>query len=214
MPRSTPAISSSVDGPPGAGCSDTFAIRCTGMWPGESAYAQPLERPRPISCAIRRSVWYPTRTPSFTMFQVWVCTPSSSYPMLARPCSTVRSPTTFITGEPYRRAPSLSKVANEVPAYAASYPSARSSSVACPIDSWMVSHRLVGSITRSYRPLCTEGAFIFSASHSGTRDSSVSQSQVPPVRYSQPRPTGGAQVGRGWEYLTGGTWDWRSEEHT
>ena len=38
---------SSVDGPSGAGCSETLAIRCTGTWPGESAKAQPLERGMP-----------------------------------------------------------------------------------------------------------------------------------------------------------------------
>ena len=44
-PRSTWLISPSVSGPSAAGCSDTLAIRWIGMWPGESAYAQPLERP-------------------------------------------------------------------------------------------------------------------------------------------------------------------------
>ena len=34
---------------------------------------------------------------------------------------------------------------------------ARSNSVACPIDSWIVSHRLVGSMTRSYWPASTDG---------------------------------------------------------
>ena len=41
------------------------------------------------------------------MSQLWVCTPSSSYPMVARPCSTVRSPVTFMTGEPYCRVSEL-----------------------------------------------------------------------------------------------------------
>ena len=57
MPLSTPAMSSAVFGPPAAGSSDTLAIRCSGMWPGESANAQPLERPKPFSWAIRRSSW-------------------------------------------------------------------------------------------------------------------------------------------------------------
>jgi hypothetical protein len=35
---------------------------------------------------------------------------------VAKPCSTVRSAVTFITGEPYRMLFSLSGVANEVPA--------------------------------------------------------------------------------------------------
>ena len=56
----------------------------------------------------------------------------------------------------------------------------------------MVSHRLDGSITRSYRPGSTGGAAAFSASHSGSRASSVSQSHPVPVRYSQPRAAGGA----------------------
>lgn len=62
------------------------------------------------------------------------------------------------------------------------------------MDSWIVSHRLDGSTTRSYRPASTLGARIFSASSSGIRASSSSQSQPVPVRYSQPRPTGGAMV--------------------
>ena len=37
MPSSTPEIRSSVDGPSaGAGCRDTFAIRCNGIWFGPS----------------------------------------------------------------------------------------------------------------------------------------------------------------------------------
>ena len=35
---------------------------------------------------------------------------------VARPCSTVRSPVTFMTGEPYCSVPSWSRVANDVPA--------------------------------------------------------------------------------------------------
>lgn len=58
----------------------------------------------------------------------------------------------------------------------------------------MVSHRLEGSTTRSYGPGSTLGARIFSASSSGMRASSSPQSQPVPVRYSQPRPTGGAMV--------------------
>ena len=41
-------------------------------------------------------------------------------------------------------------------------------------------------------PASTVGAFSFSASSSGTSASSASQSQCAPVRYSHPRPTGGA----------------------
>ena len=45
-------------GRPAAGCSETLAIRCSGMWPGESANAQPLDAVRARSaCAIRRSSW-------------------------------------------------------------------------------------------------------------------------------------------------------------
>jgi hypothetical protein len=66
--------------------------------------------------------------------------------------------------------------------------------VACPIDSWIVSHRFVGSTTRSYTPGSTDGAATFSASSAGSRASSPSQSQPVPSRYSQPRPTGGAVV--------------------
>ena len=38
---------------------------------------------------------------------------------------------------------------------------ARSYSVAWLMDSWMVSHRLVGSITRSVGPATTLGALVF-----------------------------------------------------
>ena len=41
-------------------------------------------------------------------------------------------------------------------------------------------------------PASTVGALSFSASSSGTSASSASQSQCAPVRYSHPRPTGGA----------------------
>ena len=78
IPSSTPAISSLVDGPPSAGCKDTLAIRCSGMCPGESAKAQPLDRPRPISAAIRRSSWYPDSTPPVIRSHDWPATPSSS----------------------------------------------------------------------------------------------------------------------------------------
>ena len=44
MPRSTRPMSSSVLGPSGAGWRETLAIRWMGTWPGESAYAQPLDR--------------------------------------------------------------------------------------------------------------------------------------------------------------------------
>ena len=40
----------------------------------------------------------------------------------------------------------------------------------------------------------TDGALIFSARYSGMRVISSSQSQRSPVRYSQPRPTGGAML--------------------
>ena len=47
-----------MDGPsPGAGCNDTLAIRWMGMWSGESAKAQPLDRPDPDSVAMDRSSW-------------------------------------------------------------------------------------------------------------------------------------------------------------
>ena len=79
MPRSTPDSSSSVLGPaPGAGWSETLAMRWMGTCRGESAKAQPLERPRPFSAAMRRSSWYPTSTPSRTMSKDWPATPSSS----------------------------------------------------------------------------------------------------------------------------------------
>ncbi|SLJ16227.1 Uncharacterised protein [Mycobacteroides abscessus subsp. abscessus] len=60
----------------------------------------------------------------------------------------------------------------------------------------MVSHRLVGSITRSVGPGETVGALTFSASQPGMRASSSSQSHTPsaPVTYSQPRPAGAARV--------------------
>ena len=58
MPSSTPAMRSAVDGPPaGAERSDTFAIRCSGMWLGPSENAHPLDRAKPLCRAIRRSSW-------------------------------------------------------------------------------------------------------------------------------------------------------------
>ncbi|SKU64657.1 Uncharacterised protein [Mycobacteroides abscessus subsp. abscessus] len=59
----------------------------------------------------------------------------------------------------------------------------------------MVSHRLVGSITRSVGPATTLGAFTFSVSSSGISRSSALQSHTPsPPTASQPRPMGGASV--------------------
>ena len=58
----------------------------------------------------------------------------------------------------------------------------------------MVSHRLDGWMTRSYSPASTDGAASFSASSPGSSASSASQSCTSAVRYSQPRPTGGAMV--------------------
>src|SRR4051794_41875804 len=58
----------------------------------------------------------------------------------------------------------------------------------------MVRNRLDGSTTRSSRPASTVGALVFSLSSSGISASSPRQSQPVPVRYSQPRPTGGASV--------------------
>ena len=63
------------------------------------------------------------------------------------------------------------------------------------MDSWMVSHRLVGSITRSMGPAVTLGALTFSASSVGSSANSVVQSQTSsPATASQPRAVGGASV--------------------
>jgi hypothetical protein len=48
---------SSVDGPSGAGCSETLGIRCTGTCREESAKAHPLDRGIPRSRAMFRSTW-------------------------------------------------------------------------------------------------------------------------------------------------------------
>ena len=59
----------------------------------------------------------------------------------------------------------------------------------------MVSHRLVGSITRSVGPAVTLGALTFSASNTGSCASSLVQSHTSsPASASQPRPIGGASV--------------------
>ena len=59
----------------------------------------------------------------------------------------------------------------------------------------MVSHRLVGSITRSVGPAATLGALIFSASSDGSSASSSVQFHTSsPASASQPRPIGGASV--------------------
>lgn len=62
------------------------------------------------------------------------------------------------------------------------------------MDSWIVSHRLDGSTTTSYTPGSTDGAASFSASSSGMRASSPSQSQWSPDSHSHPYPAGGASV--------------------
>ena len=59
----------------------------------------------------------------------------------------------------------------------------------------MVSHRLVGSITRSVGPATTVGALVLSASRMGSSASSVLQFHTSsPASASQPRAIGGASV--------------------
>jgi hypothetical protein len=43
----------------------------------------------------------------------------------------------FMSSDPYRSEPSLRRSSQEVPAIAASQPRMRSSSIACPTDSWI-----------------------------------------------------------------------------
>jgi hypothetical protein len=63
------------------------------------------------------------------------------------------------------------------------------------MDSWMVSQRFVGSITRSVDPAATLGALTFSASSGGNSASSVVQSHTSsPATTSQPRAVGGTRV--------------------
>src|SRR5947208_165152 len=72
---------------------------------------------------------------------------------------------------------------------------ALSYSVAWPIDSWIVSQRLDGSITKSAGPAVTDGALAFSASSGGScANSSVQFHTSSPTTYSQPRAVGGASV--------------------
>ena len=72
---------------------------------------------------------------------------------------------------------------------------ARSYSVAWPIDSWMVNHKLVGSITKSVGPATTLGDLVFSANSPGSSANSAVQPHTSsPATASQPRPVGGASV--------------------
>jgi hypothetical protein len=50
------------------------------------------------------------------MSHCWPATPSSSQPTVDSPWGAIRSPVTFISGEPYFSVPSLSTVAKDVPA--------------------------------------------------------------------------------------------------
>ena len=103
MPCSTPAISSAVDGPPAAGCSETLAIRWIGMWPGESANAQPLEPAEalhpgdpPVQLVAGQHA-AGDQVPGLGGHPL-VVVADGGQAVLA-----VRSPVTCITGEPYCR---------------------------------------------------------------------------------------------------------------
>jgi len=89
------------------------------------------------------------------------------------------------------RGAELVEVANEVLRYAARSPAGRARWRG-PIDSWIVSHRLVGSITSpSRRP---RPSVLRSSRQSSGMAASSWPSPTRRARYSQPRPTGGARV--------------------
>ena len=79
-------------------------------------------------------------------------TPSSSKPVVASPPGCVRSPTRLTIGAPKRSVPASVGLMKLVPAMFASQPSARSSSVEWPTDSWIARNSCDGSTTMLYLP--------------------------------------------------------------
>ncbi len=120
MPRSTPPIRSSVECPAGSGWSETLAMVLQRHMPGGVGVGAPVGaveagelRDPPVELvADEGAVLH--EVPGLPLDALVVVA------MVARPCSAVRSPVTFIRSEPYLSLPSWSKVAKEVPAYAAS----------------------------------------------------------------------------------------------
>ena len=78
---------------------------------------------------------YPTNRPELTIGVVCDGTPSSSQPKDPSPGIRILSAVIFTCSDPYAKLFSLSGVKNEVPAYAASSPNTRSSSIGWPHDS-------------------------------------------------------------------------------
>ena len=113
--------------------------------------------------------------------------------MVARPPSCERSAMIVISGVPKRRSSSISGFTKDVPAKFASQPSARSSSVEWPTVSWMVSQRLVGSMTTSYWPASTDLASSFCRASCRR---AVRLADEAAATYSQPAARAGARLSR------------------
>jgi len=91
----------------------------------------------------------------------------------------------FISSEPYRRLPSWARSSQEVPAKAASQPRIRSSSIACPTDSWICSASCSEPRIRVVSPAGQAGAVSSARASSATRGAWPARSS--PVTSSQPR---------------------------
>ena len=113
--------------------------------------------------------------------------------MVARPCSAVRSPVTFISAEPYRSLPSWSKVAKEVPGVGrlvAERPVQLGGVADRLVDGQPQVGRVDDQVVRA-RPRRSARASSRRAAPGSAPARRPSPSRCP-VRYSQPRPTGGA----------------------
>ncbi len=110
--------------------------------------------------------------------------PSSSKAKEPRAPGVVGSATTVTASEPYRILPRSSARMKEVPANPASSPKIRSSSNACPHDSWIWSAVIAGPSTRSAVPATMVGARSSARASSATRGSSAGSPSS--SRYSQP----------------------------
>ena len=131
----SPRISCSVPSP---GSRWMFVMRIKGMFCQPSARAVPFDG-RPSSEAVSRFEMKFSNTPSTMIGTRWAGTPSSSYPYVPRPPGVVASAVMLTLSLAYFSLPRSSGRTNDVPAYASSWPSTRSSSAGWPTDSWTCS---------------------------------------------------------------------------
>ncbi len=183
-------ISSSVCGP---GSRPTLVIRTIGSRANPSARTEPAWS-RPATAAESRPARTPTQTPLRTASRAVAGVPSSSKPKEPNAPGIVGSMVMFISSEPKRSEPSWSRSSHEVPANAASQPRMRSSSIACPTDSWICSDICSPPSSSVVSPLGQDGALSSSWHSAAIRSAwpgrSISRTSSQPRVPNWPRKAG------------------------